>query len=52
MEWRIIEGLPSEVQMKLNQWKHGYHIFIYGYCALESVGVSILLTREKKEESE
>ena len=53
MEWRIVEGHPSDVQKKLNQWKHQYHIHIHGFAVTvlpnRSPYHSVLLTREKKE---
>lgn len=52
MEWKIIQGYPKDIQMKLNQWKHNYHIHIHGYDVSSaddgSTWVCLLLTREKK----
>lgn len=49
-EWKIIDDNPSDVQMKLNQWKHDYYIHIHGYVAIgNSNNISVLLTRVKKE---
>jgi len=50
MEWKILRGPDSEMQKKLNQWKHMYNISIYGItnCS-QNYEVIILLTRTKKE---
>jgi len=50
MEWKILEGNPSDVQKTLNQWKHMYQIHIHGYSTYgNSNNVSVLVTRERKE---
>jgi hypothetical protein len=33
IEYKILEGYPSDVQKKLNQWKHEYKIEVLGFSA-------------------
>jgi len=51
IEWKILQGSKEDVQKTLNQWKHLYHIHIYGVASFgqNGTGVTILLTRERKE---
>ena len=45
-EYKIITGNDSENQMKLNQWRHKYHIVIYAMCATGN-HTTILLSRRE-----
>jgi len=52
-EYKIIEGIPSECQKKLNQWRHDYNIIILAQCAYDSESggptwLVITLARTKK----
>ena len=49
-EWKILQSNKEDVQKTLNQWKHLYHIQIYGISSFgqTNTGVTIILTRERK----
>ena len=47
MEYKILTGSASDVQMKLNQWKHQFDIDILGISATDNL-TTILLIRHPK----
>jgi len=55
MEYKIIDGQPSDVQKLLNQWKHQYNLTIIAQSVFETkkaeypdTWVVITLIREEK----
>lgn len=49
-EYVVLDESDKGLQMKLNQWRHDYHIEIMAACLTSNGYWKVVLKRTKKEE--
>lgn len=51
MDYKLLiehHSKSSEIQKKLNQWKHEYYVHVLSMCAVGLDSIAVLIKRERK----